>query len=484
MMPVHVLTYDRSTNTVDSDTIVGHTWVSSGDNGVYKPDSAMATSGTNPGAINDLSVPDGHNLTDLVADEDDYLHFIGAGHNAASLYLMSSSPGDSTSWNFQSYNQNWIGYGVEKKTTYPSLAICPDTGNLYYTARATVRSGDAGLFANTDRHRGVLFMRKLRTGPGTYSDWEDMGVLTFSHTPGYSSFTQNVSVDNKGSIYINYRFHSPDNNTANPGGNSFIQAYQDEAILRFPEMTDPNDSIGYDPVSLVSHDYGLTFHLTTTADFFANIDKPDFAPSGVSASLVSLSAVTVAWTDASSNESGFRVERQASGGDWTVLADTAAGVETYTDNTMAVGGSYTYRVQALAAGLNSPYALSNTVAVSAYAVWQLMYPGVGIGSADDDADGLDNNTEYLFGSDPLDGGNQARILLGINAAYPEITYTRRSDDATYVIQTSTDLLAWGDASMTPISLVLNADGTETVTYQSLIDYSTESAIFFRVGPND
>lgn len=72
--------------------------------------------------------------------------------------------------------------------------------------------------------------------------------------------------------------------------------------------------------------------------------------------------VDLAWTDASNNESGFRVERCAGAGCTTydLVANLGAGVTTYSNNSgVAFGTSYTYRVRAFnTAGTSNPSNIS------------------------------------------------------------------------------------------------------------------------------
>ena len=66
------------------------------------------------------------------------------------------------------------------------------------------------------------------------------------------------------------------------------------------------------------------------------------------------------WTDKSSNESGFYIERSPNGANiWTRAGTVAANVATYRNTVVA--GRYNYRVQAFNAAGQSAY--SNTVAI-------------------------------------------------------------------------------------------------------------------------
>ena len=82
---------------------------------------------------------------------------------------------------------------------------------------------------------------------------------------------------------------------------------------------------------------------------------PD-APSGLTASSVSANRVVLAWTDNSSDESLFRVERSLNGSTYTSIGTTSANVAAYTDSGLTSATQYYYRVRAENKYGNSSYA--------------------------------------------------------------------------------------------------------------------------------
>ncbi len=72
------------------------------------------------------------------------------------------------------------------------------------------------------------------------------------------------------------------------------------------------------------------------------------APTSLTATAVSPTQINLAWTDLSSDELGFKVERRlAPAGDYSVIATLGVDNTSYIDNTGVTGGStYSYRVQA------------------------------------------------------------------------------------------------------------------------------------------
>lgn len=87
------------------------------------------------------------------------------------------------------------------------------------------------------------------------------------------------------------------------------------------------------------------------------------APSGLTTTLVSYSKINLAWTDNSSDETYFYLERKTgSGGTYAVIATLGANVTTYSNTGLAQHTEYFYRVRAASGSNYSQY--SNEVDVT------------------------------------------------------------------------------------------------------------------------
>ena len=86
------------------------------------------------------------------------------------------------------------------------------------------------------------------------------------------------------------------------------------------------------------------------------------APTGLSAATPARLTVSLAWTDTSTVEGGFRIER-AERGAFVVIATIAANSQAYTDNSVKANKTYTYRVVAFNVSGSSGY--SNTASATA-----------------------------------------------------------------------------------------------------------------------
>src|SRR4030095_9779268 len=126
---------------------------------------------------------------------------------------------------------------------------------------------------------------------------------------------------------------------------------------------------------------GVTYHYRVRAfnaagdssySITATVSVPEagtvaVAPTSLTLTVASASRVDVAWTDGSSNESGFKIQRSTNGVPFTQIGTVAAEVSAYADTTVVAGVPYHYRVRAFNAVGDSSYSDPATVSVPAAA---------------------------------------------------------------------------------------------------------------------
>ena len=95
--------------------------------------------------------------------------------------------------------------------------------------------------------------------------------------------------------------------------------------------------------------------------------SPPAAPSGLTATAASSSQINLGWTDNSTNEDGFRIERCQGSGctSFAQIAEVGANVTSYSNTGLAASTAYVYRVRAFNGGGNSGY--SNTATATTQA---------------------------------------------------------------------------------------------------------------------
>jgi len=91
-------------------------------------------------------------------------------------------------------------------------------------------------------------------------------------------------------------------------------------------------------------------------------------PTSLNATAVSSSQIDLSWTDASTNETGFRVERAPGGTtSFTEITTVGANVTTYQNTSLSASTSYSYRIRAYNTAGNSGYSNTDTAMTQAAA---------------------------------------------------------------------------------------------------------------------
>jgi hypothetical protein len=105
-----------------------------------------------------------------------------------------------------------------------------------------------------------------------------------------------------------------------------------------------------------SNSFGSTSSWSSYRYFQTAVGPPPDPPTDLTATAVSSSQIDLAWTDNSSDETGFKIERKtSSGGTYTQIATVGANVTSYNNTYLTADTTYYYRVRAYSAAGNSDY---------------------------------------------------------------------------------------------------------------------------------
>lgn len=85
------------------------------------------------------------------------------------------------------------------------------------------------------------------------------------------------------------------------------------------------------------------------------------APDQLTATAVSSTQINLSWTDNSTDENSFSIERSGDGSTWTVLGLVAANTVTYSNTGLIANATYLYRVKAVGTYMGSDYSNAATI---------------------------------------------------------------------------------------------------------------------------
>lgn len=165
--------------------------------------------------------------------------------------------------------------------------------------------------------------------------------------------------ESSGGIYV--KTSSLDNIQFDPGtGDEFIFSSVDDRTNN-PTSTkqNVNSTTG---LLVVASDQDTDHYLHNYLPLGDGTPQPPQPPTNLNATAISSTRVDLTWTDASSNETAFHVERREGTGSFGEIAIVGANVSSYSDTTAQPNTTYSYRVRARNAQGFSNY--SNTATVN------------------------------------------------------------------------------------------------------------------------
>jgi hypothetical protein len=167
---------------------------------------------------------------------------------------------------------------------------------------------------------------------------------------------------------------------------------------------------------------------------YSNIDDattpapPPGSPTSLSATPVSGTRIDLAWTDGSTDETAFHIERALATGAFGEIATVDPNVTTYSDDPVSSGVTYRYRVRAANGTLFSGYSNIATVTTPGGGGGGIKTMTFEAGTLNDPATGADTvrGTMTVETVTPLKGAHSARVA-GVVDSYLEEDFTAAGD---------------------------------------------------------
>ena len=265
--------------------------------------------------------------------------------------LATSSGSIDLSWTDGSNNET--GFKVERSdddgasfvqitTVSANVARCSDTGltpskTYYYKVRATNKKGDSGY-----------------TGTANATTWQP--PITIPNAPSALTATtiSSTQIDlgwkDNSTNETGFKIERSDN-----GGVSFVQiaTVSANAVAYSDTVLTPSTIYYYQVKATNSKgDSGYSTASDTTDP--PPVTKPN-APSVLTATTISGSQIDLGWTDNSTNETSFIIERSTDGTTFTNLATVTTNITVYSDTGLLPSATYYYRVRATNSAGDSSY---------------------------------------------------------------------------------------------------------------------------------
>jgi uncharacterized protein (TIGR02145 family) len=221
----------------------------------------------------------------------------------------------------------------------------------------------------------------------------------------------------------------------------------------------------------------LAYSCSTSSDGNGNTNTTvvPVAPSNLTGTVASTTQINLSWTDNSTNETGFKIERKTGTGSYAVVGNTTAEIITYSDSGLTPNTTYTYRVYSYNSAGNSPtysneLTLTNLPTISTTAVSANTSTSASSGG-NISSDGGDNitargvcwstntNPTIALSTKTIDGTGTGAFTSSISALVANTTYYARA------YATNSAGTAYGNqVSFTTSPTVTDIDGN---TYQTV-----------------
>jgi hypothetical protein len=242
----------------------------------------------------------------------------------------------------------WYGTSTSSTTMQDDMAIISSATNGF-----GYRADEAGDTVSTPAPLSVS--GTTVSASGVISKTTDLDYWSFTAGAGLASFT--VSVPSINNLDAKVRL-------VDANGNIIVD-WQDPTT--FGASLTANLAGGSYRLVVASHgSYGDVGQYQISGTIVAPSGTVVAAPTGLTVTSVSTSSVSLAWTDAATNETAYVVQISTNGGaTWTDAATLAANSTSYTATGLNSSTTYSFRVRADSGSVSSEYSAVATATTSA-----------------------------------------------------------------------------------------------------------------------
>jgi hypothetical protein len=284
---------------------------------------------------------------DATASDDVIITISRLGQKPAApsgLNAIGSSNTVVMNWNDNSNNED--GFRIERKVASGSWSFLANTGagqNAYQ---------DSGLSYGTTYWYRVF---AYNSGGTSNSSNEDAGVTLASPSltvPGDGSTITSLPFTLQWNGVTGGEAYGIDLGTGSCGSTSVLNNQSAGSNTTYA-ITSLANGTYYWRVRAANISQGGVSAASSCRTFTVNVASTPNAPTSLLAAGLN-GSVSLAWTDNSSNETGFRVERKTTGS-WSQIGTTSSNIYVYWDQGRTNGVRYYYRVRAYNGAGNSAY---------------------------------------------------------------------------------------------------------------------------------
>jgi len=307
--------------------------------------------------------------TTATDDDSDYLRY------KIELCTNEAMTDDCQTFDQTSTQTGWSGQDAESTTAYASgtqatytVQTALDDSTTYYWRSYAIDPGGSNIWSDTQASVYSFTTSYPPTDPtGLLAEGESNPTKVTDKTPEFSAVCHDPDTDDMVKYRIqvdnNQDFSSPIWDSGSSGSSMTTCPDGDRSQDISYGGTDlPLDGNWYYWRIKFWDDKGAEGQWSLENSSF----RMAFTPGAVSCRIQEAtddSSLTLLWTDLSSSESQYRIERNVNGGGFSYLTDASADDESYQDSDISSGNTYQYRVRA-EDGDYSEWCITDTVDLS------------------------------------------------------------------------------------------------------------------------